>query len=295
MAQVKGCAHGSGSHAGLRPCLASATARPRAWLLLEHPGPWPERIEWLGLPIIAEAERHGVRTQLIRRTGRRRAAHPIQMYAGWSGPGPWLEGRVLEDPAELAELDLAAVARGLRPGFGTPVDHPLFLLCTHGKRNVCCATTGAPLARQLAGRFPETVWETSHVGGDRFAANLVCLPHGLYYGELDAAHADAAVRAYLRGEVVLDRFRGRAGLPEPAQAAEHFVRQRTGLLGVDEVTVESVTGSGPFTALVSAGGSRWSGTVEPIEFPASSGGVCDDTVQTYQIRDLALHSEAALV
>jgi hypothetical protein len=295
VAQPKGCEHEAGSHTGLRPCLASATVKPRSWLLIEHPGPWAAEIGEMGLPIFAEAERHGVRTQLIRRTGRRRATPPIQIYLCWSGPDPWIEGRVLADPAELAGLDLAALARGTRPGFGEPVEDPLFLVCTHAKQNVCCATTGVPLARHLTKNFPETLWETTHVGGDRYAANLVCLPHGLYYGDLDAAHADSAVAAYLRGEVVLDRFRGRAGLPEPAQAAEHFVRLRTGLLGVDDVTVESVTGPGPFTALVTAGGSRWRGTVEAVEIPARGGSVCEATVQTYQIKDLALHSEAALV
>lgn len=293
--QVKRCEHGAGSHTGLRPCLASATVKPRAWLLIEHPGPWAEHLEQMGLPIIAEAERHGVRPQLIRRSGRRQATPPIQVYICWSGPDPWLESRVLEDPADLAGLDLAAVARGERPGFGELADHPLFLVCTHGKQNVCCATTGVPLARHLTKNFPETVWETSHVGGDRFAANLVCFPHGLYYGDLDAAHADSAVAAYLRNEVVLDRFRGRAGLPEPAQAAEHFVRMRTGLLGLDDVRVESVTGPGPFKVLVTAGKSHWRGTVETVETTLTGGSVCGDTVQTYQIKDLALHSEAALV
>jgi hypothetical protein len=59
--------------------------------------------------------------------------------------------------------------------------------------------------------------------------------------------------------------------------------------------VESVTGRGPFRALVTAGKSRWSGTVEPVKITPSGDSVCEDTVQTYQIKDLALHTEAALV
>ena len=33
----------------------------------------------------------------------------------------WVEGRVLDDPAELLDLDLAKVVAGQRPGFGGPV------------------------------------------------------------------------------------------------------------------------------------------------------------------------------
>jgi hypothetical protein len=47
---------------------------------------------------------------------------------------------------------------------------------------VCCARLGVPLAQALAARHPGPVWETTPVGGHRFAANLVLLPHGLYYG-----------------------------------------------------------------------------------------------------------------
>lgn len=295
MAHSSSCEHCPGSHTGEHPCLASATVKPRSWLLLEHPGPWAPKIEKMGIPLVAEAVRHGVRPQLIRRPGRRRAPSPTHVYVGWSGHDPWMETRVVHDPAELAELDLAAVARGRRPGFGEPVREPVVLVCTHGKRNVCCARTGAPLARGLAEQYGELIWETTHVGGDRFAANMVCMPHALYYGGLDAASAREAVDAYLRGEVFPDRLRGRAGLPEPAQAAEHFVRRRTGLMGIDEVNVTSLVGTGPYMTRVTAGGDIWSGTVELVENPSFCGPECGVSVQTYQMRGLTLHSEAALV
>jgi hypothetical protein len=63
----------------------------------------------------------------------------------------------------------------------------------------------------------------------------VILPHGLYYGPVDQPSADAAIDAYRRGEVVLDRFRGRAGQSDAAQAAEYSIRARTGLRGIDDV------------------------------------------------------------
>jgi hypothetical protein len=59
------------------------------------------------------------------------------------------------------------------------------------------------------------------VGGHRFAANLVMLPHGLYYGPVGLDAAAAAIDAYQRGEVLPDRYRGRAGQPRAVQEVEY--------------------------------------------------------------------------
>ncbi|TDC83533.1 sucrase ferredoxin [Actinomadura sp. 7K507] len=302
MTRGNGCGHCPGSHTGERPCLASATAKARAWLLVEHPGPWPERIEDLARPApIAEAvraaQRAGVRPQLIRRPGRRRGNPPVQVYAAFSyGDEVWIEGRELAAPAELESLDLDALAAGRSPGLGEPVAEPVLLVCTHGRRNACCARTGAPLARALTARFDRLVWETTHVGGDRFAANLVCLPHGIYYGELGEAQAVAAVDAYLRGEVVLDRLRGRAGTPEAAQAAEHFARTHTGRLGLGDVTVVSLTGgTSRYESVVAVQESRYRVVVETVQQSTPCGPDCGENTKTYVVRELTLLNEAALV
>lgn len=303
------CGHCPGSHTGGLPCLATATEKARSWLLIEHPGPWPERIEQLTEPepiaaAVRAAARLGVRPQLIRRTGRRRSvgrsmgrsARPVQVFAGRSFGGQvWFESRLLDDPAGLAGLDLSALAAGDRPGFGEPVADPFFLVCTHGRRNVCCARTGAPLARRLASAYGDMVWETTHVGGDRFAANLVCFPHGLYYGQLDTAEAMAAVEAYLRGETILHRLRGRAGLPEVAQAAEHFARAHTGTLAVDAADVESVTGSGPYQAVVRVGSDRYRVALSDDEGGGACGAGCEENRNTYRVEGVSLLNPVTLV
>ncbi|MFB4314598.1 sucrase ferredoxin [Actinomadura sp. 21ATH] len=313
MTRRNSCEHCPGSHAGERPCLASATVKAHSWLLIEHPGPWPERVEHLAdsaacpAPIaetVRAALAAGVRPQLIRRAGRRRRVPPVQVYAGFSGGGPgadrvWLEGRELDDPAALADLDLTALAAGERPGFGDPVDGPVLLVCTHGRRNACCARTGAPLARYLSARFDPFVWETTHVGGDRYAANLVCLPHALYYGDLGPKEATAAIEAYLNGQVTTHRLRGRAGRPEPVQAAEHFVREHSKIFDIDAVTVESVTGTGPYEALVRARRNRYrvifQSVVPPDPCGQEYGSECRENLRTYIVRDITLLNEAALV
>ncbi|XRQ13595.1 sucrase ferredoxin [Actinomadura welshii] len=302
MTRGKGCGHCPGSHTGERPCLASATAKADSWLLIEHPGPWPERVEDLAEPApiaaaVRAARKAGVRPQLIRRPGRRRGTPPVQVYAAFSRGGEvWIEGRELADPADLGALDLDALAEGRSPGLGEPVTEPVLLVCTHGRRNACCARTGAPLARALTARFDRLVWETTHVGGDRFAANLVCLPHGLYYGDLGEKQAVAAVDAYLRGEVALDRLRGRAGTPEAAQAAEHFVRAHTGRFGLDEVIVASVTGgTSRYESVVAVRESRYRVVVEAVQQAAPCGPDCGENLKTYVVRELTLLNEAALV
>jgi hypothetical protein len=126
--------------------------------------------------------------------------------------------------------DLAA---GSAPSFGSPAGEPVFLVCTHAQRSLCCSRYGVPLARALAVRHPGQVWETTHVGGHRFAANLVILPHGLFYGPVGLETATAAIGAYQRGAVALDRYRGRAGTPRPGQEADHARLASAGSLPVE--------------------------------------------------------------
>ena len=70
------------------------------------------------------------------------------------------------------------------------------------------------------------------MGGHRFAANLVILPHGLYYGPVGVDAATAAISAYQRGAVAPGRYRGRAGQPKPVQEAEYARLAEAGSLPV---------------------------------------------------------------
>lgn len=231
------------------PLAGTAPAAARGWLLVEHPGPWPA----FGLPgdvpegVARFSERalaHGVRTQLVRRpgrAGRRRTGGPAVMIAGGAPGGRWIERWTAPAhqgahplAAALDGLDPSGFAEGPAPGFGAAVRAAL-LVCTHGRREVCCAAFGRPVARALAERYGDVVWETTHVGGDRFAASLVALPSGAYFGRLDPAEALRVAESVLAGRIEPDRFRGRAGLPPSAQAAECFLRRVLGETRVDAV------------------------------------------------------------
>ena len=106
-------------------------------------------------------------------------------------------------------------------------------MCANGKHDACCATFGLPVAQAVARLWDERTWECSHVGGDRFAGNLVCLPDGIFYGHLDPDSTRDAVTAHEDGRMLLPYCRGRSALPFPVQAAELLARQRLAIEALD--------------------------------------------------------------
>jgi hypothetical protein len=171
---------------------------------------------------------HKVRPLLIRGHGRQRTSDGVRVFAGHVGrQGPFLETTVLDDVHDLVDLPVAGLASGERPGL-TPYDDPLFLVCTHGKHDACCAERGRPLCKALHDVAPEHTWEVSHIGGDRFAPNVLVLPEGLYYGRLSPVDAAAFVETVRAGRLDLEHLRGRCAFPFALQAAEVFWRRETG-------------------------------------------------------------------
>jgi hypothetical protein len=217
----------------------------RGWVLLEQAGPWGvEAVTESRLdPDLARALHRAaaaahLRLLLIRRPGRG-ASHPYTCFvAHTSRRDRWLERRRLDDPAELLELDMAKVVAGERPGFGKAATEPVYLACTNGRHDRCCATYGRPLALALQASHGDLVWESSHVGGDRFAGNLVCLPDGHYFGRVGPADAERVVGLHRKGALDLDHWRGCCIDPPVVQAAEWFARRRTGLAGADDLVLE---------------------------------------------------------
>jgi len=179
------------------------------------------------------------RVLLVRRPGRvDRRAPRSWILAGLdidTIAGPWRHDNDL--------LDAAAALVGDSVGAARP--QPVVLVCTHGVHDVCCALRGRPVAAALASRWPELVWECSHIGGDRFASNVVLLPDGFYYGNLDPASALATVEAHLAGTVFPDRLRGMARFLPPVQAAVIAAHQRYGPLAPSDVSVRATQHIGP--------------------------------------------------
>ena len=199
-----------------------------------------------------------MRVLLIRRPGRAAALTEHHVFAVHARPAdPWMEATTVADVAEVLDLDLTALRDSRSLGLERR-EHPLFAVCAHGRHDACCAERGRPVAAALAATFPEETWEVSHVGGDRFAANLLLAPDGLYYGRLDPESAVAVARARMRGELELDHLRGRTGFPMPVQAAEIALRRHLGLTTPQPPRlVERMAEGDVTTATLELGGGRY--------------------------------------
>jgi hypothetical protein len=243
------------SEAAHEPMIATAS-RVRNWLLIEHDGPWGREAFLdarlpadLGPALVRRTRPHGVRAILIRR-GARTAAGNVTAFAVHSGPDrPWIERLSLPSIASALDLDMETLGRGGSIG-GEPVADPVFLVCTHGRHDPCCAERGRPLALATAAAFPDATWECSHIGGDRFAGNLVAFPHGLYFGRVAPPDGPRVARAYAEGRIDLDHYRGRSCYPAAVQAAEHFARQSHGIEGIEDVAVQGVSDDGSSTTVI---------------------------------------------
>jgi hypothetical protein len=219
--------------------LGATASRIEHWLLVEYAGLWPyDALD--AAPFVGRLRSHldeqlaglpNSRLLLVKQPTRTSARRTRVFVARTSERGSRLMGADLPDIGALIDLDLGSALRGAAP-FGEPPGHPLLVVCTHGKRDRCCARFGQPLCIALHRRAPGGwLWQSSHVGGDRFAGNLVCLPEGLYYGRVGADDTEAVLDAYRAGRIDLDRYRGRSCYPFPVQAAELAVRRELGLTG----------------------------------------------------------------
>lgn len=221
------------SLAAAEPLAGSATTAT-SFLLLEERGPWGHDAwrdarlpEGLGATILQRAAAAGVRPLMIRRDrdgGLADHGGERRLFAASSTAGrAWLESTQINDPRELLDLDLSALGSGESLGL-TPHSDAIYLVCTHGRRDRCCAELGRPLLQAVEAAAPGQAWGVSHLGGHRFAGNLLILPQGLMYGRVAPSQAPALVRAHGDGRILAEHLRGRTSWPPPVQAAEVALR-----------------------------------------------------------------------
>ena len=218
------------SLAANEPLAGTAVDSVDRWLLLEVTDSWAPKV--LQTEAFSDAVRRRLtdwsdtprrRLQLIRRPGRS-GKRPLLLVVSSSGAALRIE---LDRHDDILDLDLDAAP--------TEPAAPAYLVCVHGRRDRCCAQHGSAVYRALKAEGVE-VWQTSHLGGHRFAACVLSLPEGLMYGRLRAEHASELVAASQGGRVGdLDLLRGRCEYDRPTQAAEIFLRRRTGEQTIDGI------------------------------------------------------------
>ena len=270
--------------------LVGSAPRAAGWMALEQNGPWGAKAltashldRDLGARLETAATTAGVRPSLIRRPGRHADHHTParhRLLVAHSLPGrSWLLSADVDDPAVVLDLDWRAVAEGDRDAALRSLpslvgaDETHLLVCTNGTRDVCCAVTGRPVATAAAIEHPGRVWEATHTSGHRFAPTAVLLPHGTLHGRLDGASAAALLTAAANRETVLAGTRGRSAWSPAGQAAELAVREETGELALDALTVAP---AGEGWVVQHRDGRSWevdvrSETVPEVERPESCG------------------------
>lgn len=258
--------------------LAGTATNVRTWLLLEHSGPWGSDAlldarlpDGLGPALKQRAKDHRAKILLIRRTRARRDPERLTVFAAYADPiSPRLERGTVGDLREVLDLDLTALREGGSTGLA-PYDGSIFCVCTNGRHDACCAELGRPVAKALDDAHPDQAWEVSHIGGDRFAGNLVVLPEGLYYGRLDPERAVAVAGAHHAGELDLEHLRGRSSYPMAVQAAEHHLRARLGVTGIAGVRLVGRSVDGDTTAVTfRADSAAYAVRVRTVRDPATA-------------------------
>ena len=130
---------------------------------------------------------------------------------------------VEEEDATWLEEFRADVAETMRDVF----------VCTHGAIDACCATYGYPMYKLLrhmadGAPMPMRAWRCSHFGGHQFAATMLDMPEGRYWGHLRAQNLGTIIARKRPFSEVRKNYRGWAAVPmglgqvAEAKAFEHF-------------------------------------------------------------------------
>jgi hypothetical protein len=197
------------------------------WLLLEYRALWKAKAiaqsdlaaptqDWIA-GCVAKLADQGlrVRPQLIRQPELDRDDVRLLIAHG---------GRLIEFSGRgydfLQELDLSGLADGKLPEGARVITEPRYFVCTNGQRDVCCSRFGLPVYTELRERLGDRVWQVSHLGGHRFAPNVLVLPQGVLYGRVYPELLDDFVDCVESGSVSFPQMRGRSCYPKHVQAAE---------------------------------------------------------------------------
>lgn len=205
------------------------TAKPGSvYVLFEWPEAWPRDVmgdaalgEELTAKLAPMLEAHGATLLLIRhptREGRHITDHHLYLVFADEAVA---EVKHIDSPDELLELDLSGPGRN----GAERRERPLLLICTHAKRDRCCAVKGRPLVNELHARHPfgpgnDVVWETSHIKGHRFAPTMLLMPWAYSFGRMNIEATDAMLADASEGLYFVPGNRGRGTLGPAEQVAE---------------------------------------------------------------------------
>lgn len=229
----------------LHESLVGTAPRADVWFLLEYHGRWGKKaFEESEIPDAVKehvsAQLKGISQSklLLIKQPREDNVRGFAFFAALAtADPPTLYRFQLNEYEDLLSYNLAGIV-ARKPEFDDSISRePVFVNCTNGLRDQCCALHGVASYWALQNQFPGKVWESTHHGGHRFAGNFIHLPYGLSYGRLRKENAASVLQAGLEGRIALDHFRGRTIYPDPIQAAEILLRKELNINGVDDALV----------------------------------------------------------
>lgn len=142
---------------------------------------------------------------------------------------------------------------------------PQYFVCTNGQRDLCCARYGLPTFKKLSDIVGNRVWQTTHLGGHRFAPNVLVLPQGVLYGRVVVEEVNEFLEQTELGSLSRAHVRGRSAFNPLAQVAEQVVDEEIlDVVLIDDTDVKFNTATGSKTVKVTI-------SQEPISVTASCG------------------------
>lgn len=223
--------------------LAGTAPFRRYWWVIEHPGPWPARP--IQESVLGESASWVMplneRTDTAVLLSRQRDPHrPRRVWRADT----------------LRQTLVTGLCGPSRPVLGSS-DEDLTLVCTHARRDQCCALFGRPLLTVIDGAR-----ESTHIGGHRFAPTVLLLPSGILLGRCGPAEWPAVGSL---GPEAVPYYRGRTSLDGPAQVADAEARRIWGLGLLHDVSIERMTEASPHRFRVSCAGRSCEIAVESSE------------------------------
>ncbi len=216
------------------------------WILLEVRDTWePKNLKVNSLPPTANAwltdaehraNKQGLlpRVQFIKH--RRRPSDPLTVMSCRDGI---LRRQSIDTYDELSDIDPLTTCM--------PVwEETLYLICTHGKRDICCSREGLPTWQRLDNLSGGRAWQATHLGGHRFAPNVLTLPSAHMYGRVYQHQAERFFNDVESNKVPTHFLRGNSTLPPVAQVCEPTIRSQGGQylsISEDEVLYETTQGT----------------------------------------------------
>jgi len=205
------------SEQSLEGLAGTALEKIQNWILIEYSSAWPEKVGLDSLDISAKLrqklqlklKKEGWRVQLIRKPN----LASTKLY--WSSRAGtfWVE----QEGDWSWDLEDSAWQK---------LPHPLILVCTHGKRDQCCGRLGGKIFAKLHARKSAWVWQTSHLGGHRFAPTLLTLPDGMMYGRIPEEEAEELIEYMEKGEHWhIEYRRGSTRLPQWQQVLQMWLEE----------------------------------------------------------------------